>query len=390
MVKAFQFAHLPRIFFGIGKAAGLPELIRSFGNNIVLLTGKRSFVNSAEGEKIISGLKKDKIRFHHFEIPGEPSPGMIDLTVQKLKGEAVDVVVAIGGGSVLDAGKAVSAMLHEPGDIIDYLEDVGTKAHSGRKVPFIALPTTSGTGSEATKNAVITKRGHDGFKKSLRHENFVPDIAVIDPILTISCPPGITAAGGLDCFTQLFEAFLSGKSSEYTDALALEGLKAVKRSLYRCFLDGNDREARSDMSFAALTSGICLANAGLGAVHGFAGTIGGLFDIPHGVICGTLMAAANEMNVKVLRSCGENHPALTKYTMVGRIFSDIDGRSDDYYIDAFIQYLHKITNDLNMQRLGSYGLTENDIHTISINTDIKNNPVRLETDDLANILKDRL
>jgi alcohol dehydrogenase class IV len=166
---------------------------------------------------------------------------------------------------------------------------------------------------------------------------------LIDPGLTVSCPPEITAAAGMDCFTQLTESFLSGRSNEYTDALAEEGLKAVKRSLVKCFTSGDDINARSDMSFAALTSGICLANAGLGAVHGIAGTIGSMFDIPHGVICGTLMAVGNEMNVRELRKTSRDHPALKEYAALGRIFSQKEGASDDYYIDSFIDILLKYT-----------------------------------------------
>jgi alcohol dehydrogenase class IV len=237
---------------------------------------------------------------------------------------------------------------------------------------------------------VISKVGKDGFKRSLRHDNLVPDIALIDPGLTVSCPPEITAAAGMDCFTQLTESFLSGRSNEYTDALAEEGLKAVKRSLVKCFTSGDDINARSDMSFAALTSGICLANAGLGAVHGIAGTIGSMFDIPHGVICGTLMAVGNEMNVRELRKTSRDHPALKEYAALGRIFSQKEGASDDYYIDSFIDILLKYTEQLKLPRLGEYGIKGNDILLICSQTDIKNNPVKLLPDQLAEIIVARL
>ena len=171
----------------------------------------------------------------------------------------------------------------------------------------------------------------------------MPELALVDPELTLDCPPEITAASGMDCFTQLTEAYLSDKSNEYTDALAIEGLKAIKLSLRRCCADGHDIEARAGMSFAALTSGICLANAGLGVVHGFASSIGGMYNIPHGLVCGTLMAKSNEVNVRVLRKTPGNLVSLKKYSMLGQLFLDVEGKNDQYYIDGFIEFLHKLT-----------------------------------------------
>jgi alcohol dehydrogenase class IV len=327
---------------------------------------------------------------------------VIDEAVGRLKGAGILLVVGIGGGSVMDAGKAISAMLTVDGSVTDFLEVVGSRGHPGTKVPFIAVPTTSGTGSEATKNAVISQVGKDGFKRSLRHDNFVPDLAIIDPELTLDCPPEITAAAGMDCFTQLTEAYLSDKAGAMTDALALDGLKAVSRSLLKSYTDGDDIKARSDMSYAALMSGICLANAGLGAVHGLAGTIGALFNIPHGAVCGTLMAAANDMNVRELYNTVRHgsatgkievtsaSSALGKYATLGRIFADATGKSDSYYIGFFIDYLHAITYRLNLPRMGSYGLVHGDLEAISSQSDVKNNPVRLSSSQLLEILAQRL
>lgn len=289
----------------------------------------------------------------------------------------------------MDTGKAISAMIPVKGHIVDYLEGVGTKEHPGNKIPFIAVPTTSGTGSEATKNAVISRIGKDGFKKSLRHDNFVPDIALVDPELTLSCPAGLTAASGMDCFTQLTEAYLSVKSNEYTDALALEGLKAVKSSLLRSFTGGSDIEARTGMSFAALTSGICLANAGLGAVHGFASSVGGMFNVPHGIICGTLMAAANEVTVRKLRNTAGYKNALRKYAKLGEIYVDDKLTDDDNYIDGFISYLNEITKRLNLPGLKSSGVEEAALGKICASTEVKNNPVKLDENDLMEILSKR-
>jgi len=330
------------------------------------------------------------IIYDHVVISGEPSPEVIDTVSMKFRNESADAVVAIGGGSVLDAGKAISAMLSVPGSVKEYLEGVGTREHPGTKLPFIALPTTSGTGSEATKNAVISQIGKDGFKKSLRHDNFVPDVAIVDPELTLSCPHDITAASGMDCFTQITEAFLSDKASEYTDSLAWEGLKAVKSSIVQSYLDGQDIEARTGMSFAALTSGICLANAGLGVIHGFASSIGGMFNVPHGVVCGTLMAPANAITVRELRKGGADPEVMKKYIRLGRLFTGADGKPDEYYIDGFIEYLLKLSDELNLPRLGNYGIKEEDIEPICKITELKNNPVKLNLEDMMEILSSRL
>lgn len=390
MVKPFQFARLPLIIFGTGKLTRLPGIIKTYGTKIILVTGKNPFLNSPAFINLESILKESGIEHYDITIPGEPSPAMIDEPVKKLRKIQVSAVVGIGGGSVLDAGKALSAMMYREESVKEFLEGIGTMDHPGTKIPFIAIPTTSGTGSEATKNAVISEVGRKGFKKSLRHDNFVPDIALVDPELTITCPPEVTGSSGMDCFTQLTEAFLSDKSNEYTDALAWEGLKAIKSSLIKSFENGNNKEARAGMSFAALTSGICLANAGLGIVHGFASSVGGLFKIPHGVVCGSLMAKANFITVRALRKKGDNFNALGKYSRLGRLFLEEENRSDDFYIDGFLDYLKKLTHDLNLPALKQYGISNDDLERISNITEIKNNPVKLDLEEMIEIIADQI
>jgi alcohol dehydrogenase class IV len=390
MVKPFQFSRLPKIYFGPGIITELATSIKLYGTRIILVTGRKSFSDSVSSEELLKDFGQKGIGYKILSIPVEPSPAIIDDAVKNLRNEKIDVVVGIGGGSVLDAGKAISAMMFRSESVVDFLEGVGTREHPGTKLPFIAVPTTSGTGSEATKNAVISEVGSEGFKKSLRHDNFVPDLALVDPRLTLSCPPDITAASGMDCFTQLTEAFLSNKSNEYTDALAIEGLKSIKVSLIRSYEEGEDIEARTGMSFAAMTSGICLANAGLGVVHGFASSIGGIYNIPHGLICGTLMASANEVNVRALRENSPDHSALKKYSILGELFIDEKGKTESYYIDRFIQFLHELTDSLHLARLKKYGLEEKNLELICRNTEIKNNPVKLAVEDLEEILISRL
>jgi alcohol dehydrogenase class IV len=386
MVKPFQFSRLPKIYFKNGIISELLSIVCQYGNKVLIVTGKSSFLSSIHAEKLLYDFKKNDIEYYILPVLGEPSPDLIDNAVKVYQNEKIKLIVGIGGGSTIDAGKAISAMMYRSESVVEFLEGVGNKEHPGTKLPYIAIPTTSGTGSEATKNAVISQIGRNGFKKSLRHENFVPDIALVDPELTLNCPKDITASSGMDCFTQLTEAYLSDKSNEYTDALAIEGLKTIKTSLSRAYKKSEDIGARTGMSFAALTSGICLANAGLGVVHGFASSIGGMFNIPHGLICGTLMAKSNDINIRELRKNGKNPAALKKYAFLGELFLGEKGKSDNYYIDGFIQYLHKLTDDLHLTGLTKYGLEEKDIELICSKTEIKNNPVVLTSENLREIV----
>lgn len=387
MVKPFRFASFPSIIFQNGGLDLLPSLLKSFGRNIILVTGKHSFTDSGKADILFQKLRNEGINYQTVKIHGEPSPDDIDNNVRRLSGERFDCVAGIGGGSVIDAGKAISAMMYKQESVEDYLESVGSMDHPGTKLPYIAVPTTSGTGSEATKNAVISRVGKDGFKRSLRHDNLVPDIALVDSELTLNCPADITAASGMDCFTQLLEAYVSDKSNPYIDALAFEGIARVKASLLRSVKNGNDAEARADMSLAALTSGICLANAGLGVVHGFASSIGGTYNLPHGIICGTMMASANKITVRKLRVTAPDNPALKKYALLGRFFLEKEGSSEDFLIDGFIDYLRNLTDELHLPGLKETGIKQADLKEIASKTECKNNPVRLDSEELLEILE---
>lgn len=311
---------------------------------------------------------------------------MIDDAVVSHAPHQPELVIALGGGSVLDAGKAIAAMLPLREPVKLYLEGIGTKNHPGLTVPLVALPTTSGTGSEATRNAVLSEVGSEGFKRSLRHMNFVPHAAILDPQFTITCPPAVTAYSGMDAFTQLLESYLSTASNPFTHALSLQGLRLIASSLLPAFADGSNEEARIDMSLAAYFSGVCLANAGLGTVHGLAGVIGGKKNIAHGIICSALMWPANAIAVKRLRASGDKAWALSRYADAGRIFSAEVNRSDNFYIDAFIDLLYQWTQILGIPRLQQYGIGDADITLFARLSDDKNNPVAFSADDRCEIL----
>lgn len=384
---------MPSIIFGAGKFRGVGEIIERFGKTVLIVTGRSSFRVSAEWDSLVASLKDRSIDHFHVSVEGEPSPDIVDATVAEFGDKRIEVVLACGGGSVIDAGKAISAMLLLKGSVCEYLEGVGTgAAHDGSKVPFIAVPTTSGTGSEATKNAVLSRIASDGFKKSLRHDNFVPDIALLDPLLTLSCPPHVTAACGLDAFTQLLESYVSTNASPVTDALALGGLESAGKCLVPACTDGSgDADIRAGMAYAALMSGVTLANAGLGVVHGLASPIGGRFDIPHGVVCGTLIGGATSVTInKLMNEHGANHPALIKYANVGALLGGTHGDNVESGCRMLVEKVNEWIDKLEIPRLCAYGIQEKDLDIIADEAGNKNNPAQLDTSEITEVLRARL
>lgn len=392
MPATFQFARIPHTHFGLGCAAKLESVISRFGGAVLAVTGQAA-LRSRAWRGFESAMRDRGRPLYHMLLSGEPSPEYIDETVSDNRERGIGVVIGWGGGSAVDAGKAVSAMLVRKEPVINFLEDVGMKPlPDGAKVPYVAVPTTAGTGSEATKNAVLSHVGECGFKKSLRHDNFVPDFAIIDPELALTCPPAITAACGMDAFTQLLEGYVSPAASPMTDALALSGIEAAAACLERAVqYGGTDTDARSGMAYAAFLSGVVLANAGLGIVHGLASPIGGYFDIPHGVVCGTLIAAATEANRRKLRDAGDaDHPALIKYGRAGEILAGRAASDCHTGCDWLIERLWALTESLGLPRLGKFGVGEDDLDKILNGTANKNNPISLERSEIAALVRSRL
>ncbi|MDX1564650.1 MAG: iron-containing alcohol dehydrogenase [Phycisphaeraceae bacterium] len=374
----FNVASIPKLVFGPGRIGEAATLAAEFSGPVLLVTGQRSF-EAAEG--LTEALAERNLPHDRIVVQEEPTPAIVDEAVAAHP--KTGVVIAVGGGAAIDAGKAISAMLPDGEPVRDFLEGVGTKKPNGRKVPFIACPTTAGTGAEATKNAVLSEVGPGGFKKSLRHDRYIPDAVVIDPALAVGCGSLVTAACGMDALTQLLEAFVSDKASPMTDALARSGLQAVADSLQRCFEQPQDLSARGGMAWAAFCSGICLAHAGLGVVHGFASTLGGLYAIPHGVVCGTLLPAATEANVRWLIENEPTGPALKRFAEVGRMFG-LQEPDDQTAAQKLIEALYDLKKKLSLPPLGDYGIGAED-HILDA-TGLKNNPALLGRAALRDVL----
>ena len=392
-IHSFSFTKIPTIYFGTGKIVHLPAIVKQHeGTNVLLAVGQRSLHESGQLDRINDLLNEAGIQVQIIACQGEPTPSFIDDICGRYRSKGINAVVAIGGGSVIDAGKALSGMLPHKNSIFDHLEGVGKGIpYSGIKLPFIAVPTTSGTGSEATKNAVMSEVGESGYKKSLRHENLVPDAVIIDGELLIHCPLSVTVACGLDAFTQLVESYLSPMATPLTDAIAWSGLEAFKVSfLIACGEGAQNPKIREGMAYASLMSGIALANAGLGIVHGLASPLGGYFPIPHGVACGTLVAKALEINWQAMKARSPNNPAITKMIQLGKLLSEHKEHSNDWYGQACGEILHTWTLNLEIPRLGVYGVQERDIEKILDGTRNRNNPVALNRDEIREIICDRL
>ncbi len=395
MFPAFSLARLPRIVFGHGVRTQLPDLVSAYGKRALLVTGARHFHSSPHWAEIQAGFKAAGIIWEMQGVDGEPSPGLVDDAVRNYRNGGFDCVVGLGGGSVLDAAKAIAGLLKPGNSVMAHLEGVGPELpYLGPTTPFIAVPTTAGTGSEATKNAVLSVHGPEGFKKSFRDEKLVAEIALVDPDLLATCPPHIIAANGMDAFTQLLESYVSSKASRFTDALAWSGMKAARNSLLEWYKNGPDaRDAQAGMAYAALMSGITLAQAGLGSVHGLASPLGAFFPIPHGVVCGALVAEATAMNIHALQARAEGRETLLKYAQAGRMLTHDVHLSDDDALKRLIDILHDWTGQMQLPKLSALGVTTADIPRIVANSrgsSMKTNPVVLSDEEIGEILAKRI
>ncbi len=381
MNSSFAIARLPRIEFGAGTIRKLPAIAAGYGQRVLLVTGARSFATSTAGAWLLEELKSKGFTWEQVRIESEPSPALIDTMVANQRGNAIDAVIGIGGGAALDAAKAIAGLLKPGNSVLDHLEGVGPEApYLGPATPFIAVPTTAGTGSEATKNAVLSVAGQ--YKKSFRDDRLVAEWAIVDPDLLATCPPELIAADGMDAFTQLLESFVSTRANPITDALARSGLAAASEALLPLY--GQQSAAlRAKMAYASLLSGICLAQTGLGSVHGLAAPLGAFFPIPHGVACGTLLATAARVNIAALRQREPDSPALVKYEEVRRLLGAAD-------LPAMLAGWRE---RLALPRLAAYGVTAADIPRIvadSRGSSMKTNPVVLTDDEIGAIIEARI
>lgn len=388
---AFAIARLPRIEFGAGALRKLPAIAAQYGKRLLIITGASSFTASEAGKTLFNALQSAGFTWEIRRVTHEPSPHWVDETVAGLQGDSFDAVIGIGGGSPLDAAKAVAGLLKPGNSVMDHLEGVGSELpYQGSSTPFIAVPTTAGTGSEATKNAVLSVSGEHGFKKSFRDDKLVAEYAIIDPDLLATCPPAQIAANGMDAFTQLMEAYVSTRSNPLTDALALAGMEAVRDSLLAFYADPTDSVARSKMAYASLLSGICLAQTGLGSVHGVVAPLGAFHPIGHGVGCGMLVTEATRLNIDLLEARDADSPALAKYTAIGKLFR---GRSHVDPVGARVFVIHTLetwAKQLHLPRLFDFGVTEADIPKLVANSrgsSMKTNPVELTDSDIANLIR---
>jgi alcohol dehydrogenase class IV len=371
----FEFATAHRVLFGEGALRDVPAAAATFGRRALLVTGAAA----DRAAPLRTALEAAAIACVPFSVAGEPT---VDLIRHAPRG--CDLVIAIGGGSVLDAGKALAAMLTNPGDPLDYLEVIG-RGHPlcAPAAPCIAIPTTAGTGSEVTRNAVLASPEHR-VKASLRSAGMLPRLAVVDPELTWSLPRALTAATGLDALTQLIEPYVSVRANPMTDALCVAGIPCAARALPRVCANGGDREARSEMAWASLLGGMALANAGLGAVHGFAAPVGGMFPAPHGAVCAAILPHAIDVNVRALRSRAPEK--LVRFDQVARLLTDNPHAAA---ADA-VAWTAALVRQLEIPPLRTYGIGDADIPLLvekaSQASSMKGNPIALTQEELCEII----
>ena len=381
---SFEFATAQRILFGPGKLNELGRQIEGKRKRLLLVSGRSSDA-VPRAREILSAVDGS---VPEFRVHGEPTIDVV--RAGREAGRDCDIVIGLGGGSVLDTGKAIAALVTNPGEITDYLEVVGKgQPLANPPLPYIAIPTTAGTGSEVTRNAVI-EATEQNVKVSLRSPAMLPRLALVDPELTYKLPPEITAASGLDALTQLIEPFVSIKASPMTDAICREGIRYAARSLRRAYEDGSDMEARQGMSLAALFGGFALANTALGAVHGFAGPLGGMLHAPHGAICARLLPLVMEANIQALEARQPGHPARERYQEIAKLVtSDVSATAQDG-----VQWASRLVSDLKIPKLSQYGMSEKQFPEAVEKTlkasSFKGNPIPLLETELNEILEKAL
>lgn len=378
----FEFGTAARIIFGPGTLTEIGSAVRGFGKRALVVHGS----NAARARVLLELLATEGIKYSCFGIPGEPTIEQVGEGLERRRELDAEVVVGFGGGSVIDASKAIAGLSTNSGAVLDFLEVIGKGKPLARPaLPCIAVPTTAGTGAEVTRNAVLASPEH-GLKVSLRSAFLVPRVALVDPELTHGLPKIVTAFTGLDALTQLIEPFVSSRANPLTDAVCREGLRRAATSLQRVFEKGGDPAGRNDMALASLFGGLALANSALGMVHGFAGPLGGMFPAPHGAICAALLPHVMEINVRALVERAPDSPALRRYEEIARILS---GADDAVALDG-IRWVTKLCTVLQIPALRSYGVTESDIPTLvekaSQASSTKGNPIALTAAEMTEAL----
>lgn len=372
----FDFATAGRILFGAGVVGQLADYARTMGGRVLVVTG----ASPDRAKPLVAGL--DCV---FFAVPGEPAVETIRQGVQVARDAGCEMVIAIGGGSAIDGGKALAALLANPGDPLDYLEVIGRgRPLANPSVPFIAVPTTAGTGSEVTRNAVLASPEHR-VKASLRSPHMLPRMALVDPDLTLDLPPAITASTGLDALTQLIEPYVSVRANPMTDLFCIDGIGRAAEALPRVWNNPRDREARSSMSMASLLGGLSLANAGLGAVHGFAAPIGGMFPAPHGAVCAAVLPHAMAVNIQALRRRAPESRALARYEEIAGLVT----RRPQASAEDGVQWVAELCRKLEIPPLRAYGVTAADIDVLvekaANASSMKANPLVLTSAELREI-----
>jgi alcohol dehydrogenase class IV len=382
----FEFATAARILFGEGTVREVAPAAAAMGRRALLVTG----VSRERAAPLAALLEAAGVACVPFAVPGEPTVDLVRKGTDCARAEGCDLAIAMGGGSAIDAGKALAAMLANPGDPLDYLEVIGAGRPLKRpSAPFIAIPTTAGTGSEVTRNAVLASPEHR-VKASLRGTGMLPRLAVVDPELTLDLPRSITVSTGLDALTQCIEPYVSVRANSMTDLVCAEGIRRAAAALPRVWENGGDREARSEMAWVSLLGGMALANAALGAVHGFAAPVGGMFTAPHGAVCAALLPHAMQVNVQALRARAPGGAALRRYQEVARLLT---GGSQASPEDG-VRWVAALCRQLEVPPLGVYGVGEADIPDLVAKaahaSSMKGNPIVLTSEELRRIVSQSL